>query len=161
MRRILVAFVAAVVFGAPASVGQTSATNTREVFAVCISHVGEQDKFMTPIIIAVNARSESACRKVINGQEGIGLAWTIRVSNERLTAIADRVREAVSTKSVPNRCHAFGTFGWTILKGVKKTEALTCPEESVKLLTDLQKLSKDEELGNALQNSLTYIGAAN
>jgi hypothetical protein len=152
-------FLATLALGTSLLSARTPATGVREMFGVCIVHAGEQDKPIMPIVVAINAQSENACRRVVNDWTGLKLAVTIRVSREQLTAIADRIHAFANKGSGLGQCVAFGTFDWVVLKGDQKAETQTCPEESVKLLSDLLAISKDKELNDALRDTLARLRA--
>jgi hypothetical protein len=161
MLRSGITFLLMLALGTGLSMGQTPTASASEVSCVGISHVGEQDKFMMPIVIAADSRSESACRRIVNGNPRMDLAQFIRVSRRELTAISDHIHEFVNRSSGQRRCYAFGTFGWIVIRNGQKTEAQTCPEGSVKLLSDLLGSSTHADLNHALRDSLAYLGAKN
>ena len=98
---------------------------------------------------------------MVNHWTGLNLAVTIRVSREELTAITERMHAFVNKASSQDRCFAFGTFDWVVLRDNQKAETRTCPEQSVKLLSDILAISKEQDLSDAIRDTLARLRAAN
>jgi hypothetical protein len=134
----------------------TQSAEGPKVFAVCIQHIGAIDSPIFPIVVALNASSEDACRPVVEKESDILAKDTqaFRVSREQLEAIAEHIRR--SANATPNQgvCGDFGTFSWTILVDHATTRVATCPKESFQLLSDLRALSIDAGLNHALSETL-------
>jgi len=130
--------------------------NKGSVYALCIEHIGAIDKPIFPIIIAVNAQSEGACRSATEKESGFfrNFVTSVTLPAEQITPIIDRVVQASSCNSEKQGHGDFGTFRWTILRNKQKTELETCRDESVHLLADLLKISQNKELSEALRDTL-------
>ena len=78
-----------------------------------------------------------------------------RVSNEQLIQVVDRVRRSARSKLGERDC---GDFSWILLRGAATIKLETCPQESVRLLSDLRSAAGDEKLRRILTNTLAKLG---
>lgn len=120
------------------------------ITAICIEHIGEEDKPITSIVIGTAATAEAECRPGFYHYR----VDTFQVSKEQLAALAGQIRP----NRVPQPDGKFGTFEWRILGGDHTTKFLTGPDESVRLLSDLIDAAKDTRVRNALKHTLLRLG---
>ncbi len=134
----------------------TESADGARVLAVCVQHTGAIDSPIFPIVVALNASSENACRPAIEKESGILAkdAQVFRVSRARLEAIVEHIRGSAGARPNQNGCGDFGTFSWNVVVDHATTRVETCPKESFQLLSDLKVISDDAGLNRALSETL-------